>query len=62
MVWYILFIIFVPYAMLPLPLKYCIIGGFISGTAHLIIISFGKLQKIDVNLVTISFILFKSIE
>lgn len=57
MVWYMLFIIFVPYAMLPLPLKYCMIGGTISGTAHLIVISIGKLQKSNVNLVISSFIL-----
>lgn len=49
MVWYMLFIIFVPYAMLPLPLKWCMIGGMVSGVAHLIVISIVKLQKNSVN-------------
>lgn len=49
MVWYILFIIFVPYAMLPAPLKFCMIGGSISGIAHLIVISVGKLENRSVN-------------
>lgn len=40
-----LFIIFVPYAMLPLPLKWCMIAGTISASFHLIIISVIKYQK-----------------
>ncbi|XP_031625938.1 adenylyl cyclase 78C isoform X2 [Contarinia nasturtii] len=53
MVWYMLFIIFVPYAMLPAPLKFCMIGGSISGFGHLLIISTGKLQKSsDSNCIT----------
>lgn len=50
MVWYILFIIFVPYAMLPLPLKYCMIGGSVSGAAHLLVITIVKTQKNSVSL------------
>lgn len=49
MVWYMLFIIFVPYAMLPLPLKWCMVGGTISGTAHLIFMSLEKLEKSSVS-------------
>ncbi|XP_049822606.1 adenylyl cyclase 78C isoform X2 [Aethina tumida] len=40
LVWYILFIVFVPYAMLPLPLRWCMIAGCLSATGHVIIISF----------------------
>lgn len=40
-----LFVIFVPYSMLPLPLKWCIIGGSISGTSHLISITIVKMIK-----------------
>lgn len=50
MVWYMLFIIFVPYAMLPLPLKWCMVGGTISGSAHLIFISVEKFEKNNVSL------------
>lgn len=44
LVWYILFIIFVPYAMLPLPLKWCMIAGSVSAICHLTVISIIKLQ------------------
>lgn len=50
MVWYMLFILFVPYAMLPLPLKWCMVSGTISGIAHLIVISIEKLQRNSVRL------------
>lgn len=40
-----LFVIFVPYSMLPLPLKWCIIGGSLSGTSHLISITIVKMIK-----------------
>ncbi|XP_076361837.1 adenylate cyclase type 8-like isoform X2 [Tachypleus tridentatus] len=36
-VWHIFFIVFVTYAMLPLPLKWCIVGGSLSSLSHLII-------------------------
>lgn len=49
MVWYMLFIIFVPYAMLPLPLKYCMVGGTLSGVAHIIVMTVEKLQKTNVR-------------
>lgn len=45
LVWYVLFIIFVPYAMLPLPLKWCMIAGSVSALCHIIVISIIKLQK-----------------
>ncbi|KAL1490421.1 hypothetical protein ABEB36_013120 [Hypothenemus hampei] len=34
LVWYVLFIIFVSYAMLPLPLRWCIIAGCLSAVIH----------------------------
>lgn len=50
LVWYMLFIIFVPYAMLPLPLKWCMIAGTVSATEHLIVISIVKVQKNSVSI------------
>ncbi|KAH8364552.1 hypothetical protein KR084_008004, partial [Drosophila pseudotakahashii] len=47
LVWYILFVIFVPYAMLPLPLKWCVVGGTITASCHLAVITIIKLQHPD---------------
>lgn len=47
LVWYVLFIVFVPYAMLPLPLKWCMIAGIVSAACHLIVISIVKFQRLD---------------
>ncbi|CAH1183630.1 unnamed protein product [Phaedon cochleariae] len=38
LVWYILFTIFVPYAMLPLPLRWCMMAGALASIGHIIII------------------------
>ncbi|EDV96903.1 GH16533, partial [Drosophila grimshawi] len=45
LVWYILFVIFVPYAMLPLPLKWCVVGGTVTASCHLAVITINKLQS-----------------
>ncbi|XP_037906761.1 adenylyl cyclase 78C isoform X1 [Hermetia illucens] len=45
LVWYILFIIFVPYAMLPLPLKWCVIAGTVTASCHLVVISIVKFNR-----------------
>ncbi|XP_059217173.1 adenylyl cyclase 78C isoform X2 [Stomoxys calcitrans] len=45
LIWYILFVIFVPYAMLPLPLKWCVVGGTITASCHLTVITIIKMQK-----------------
>ncbi|KAM7358388.1 adenylyl cyclase 78C [Cochliomyia hominivorax] len=45
LMWYILFVIFVPYAMLPLPLKWCVVGGTITASCHLTVITIIKTQK-----------------
>lgn len=45
LVWYILFIIFVPYAMLPLPLKWCMTAGSVTAMCHLIVITIEKFNK-----------------
>lgn len=45
LVWYVLFIIFVPYAMLPLPLKWCMIAGSVSAMSHLIVITIMKVTS-----------------
>ncbi|KAJ8965962.1 hypothetical protein NQ317_009604, partial [Molorchus minor] len=39
LVWYVLFTVFVPYAMLPLPLRWCMIAGCLSSIGHIIVIS-----------------------
>lgn len=44
LVWYVLFILFVPYAMLPLPLKWCMIGGTLTAITHIIITTIAKIQ------------------
>ncbi|CAG9864998.1 unnamed protein product [Phyllotreta striolata] len=41
LVWYVLFSIFVPYAMLPLPLRWCMLAGAVASTGHIIVISVG---------------------
>nr|CAD7394066.1 unnamed protein product [Timema cristinae] len=38
-IWYVLFIVFVTYAMLPLPLRWCMILGCATGLIHLTIIA-----------------------
>lgn len=43
LVWYILFIVFVPYAMLPLPLKWCVIAGTTSSLCHLFVTSLSRM-------------------
>uniref|UniRef100_A0A182M977 adenylate cyclase n=1 Tax=Anopheles culicifacies TaxID=139723 RepID=A0A182M977_9DIPT len=42
LIWYVLFIIFVPYAMLPLPLKWCMIAGSMTAICHLLVTSLNK--------------------
>ncbi|XP_049287164.1 adenylyl cyclase 78C isoform X1 [Anopheles funestus] len=42
LIWYVLFIIFVPYAMLPLPLKWCMIAGSMTAICHLVVTSLNK--------------------
>ncbi|XP_067013810.2 adenylyl cyclase 78C [Anabrus simplex] len=39
LVWYVLFIVFVTYAMLPLPLRWCMILGCTTATVHIVISS-----------------------
>lgn len=45
LVWYMLFIVFVTYAMLPLPLKCCIMAGCTSALIHIIITSIVKFNN-----------------
>ncbi|XP_046393451.1 adenylate cyclase type 8-like isoform X2 [Ischnura elegans] len=44
LVWYILFIVFVTFAMLPLPLRWCIMAGSTTAAIHLIITCVHKFQ------------------
>lgn len=45
LVWYILFTLFVPYAMLPLPLKWCMIGGTITAITHIAVTTLANFHK-----------------
>ncbi|XP_012252308.2 adenylyl cyclase 78C [Athalia rosae] len=36
LVWYILFVVYAPYAMLPLPLRWCVLAGFGTALTHTI--------------------------
>lgn len=45
LVWYVLFIVFVTYAMLPLPLRCCIIAGCTTALLHIIATSIVKFNK-----------------
>ncbi|XP_065212348.1 adenylyl cyclase 78C-like isoform X3 [Planococcus citri] len=45
LVWYVLFIVFVTYAMLPLPLRCCIIAGCTTALVHITVTSFVKFNK-----------------
>lgn len=47
LVWYVLFTIFVPFAMLPLPLRWCMLAGFISAISHIIVISVRLYVEMD---------------
>lgn len=49
LVWYVLFIVFVTYAMLPLPLRCCIIAGCTTALVHIIVTTFVKFNKYMVS-------------
>lgn len=51
LVWYVLFIVFVPYAMLPLPLKWCVVAGSTSSICHLFVTSLARF--LDPNVVSV---------
>ncbi|KAF5286671.1 hypothetical protein FQR65_LT12475 [Abscondita terminalis] len=45
LVWYFLFIVFVPYAMLPLPLLWCMVAGCITSVGHIIVTTINLYNK-----------------
>ncbi|KAG8238917.1 hypothetical protein J437_LFUL000754, partial [Ladona fulva] len=45
LVWYVLFIVFVTFAMLPLPLRWCIMAGSATAATHLITTCVHKFQE-----------------
>lgn len=56
LVWYVLFIVFVTYAMLPLPLRCCIIAGCTTALLHIIVTSIVKFNKDMVrNMIEVNF-------
>lgn len=34
--WYILFVVYAPYAMLPLPLRWCVLAGYGTALTHMV--------------------------
>lgn len=50
LVWYVLFIVFVTYAMLPLPLRWCILAGCSTALLHILITSYTKSSKEKVTI------------
>jgi len=52
LVWYVLFIVFVTYAMLPLPLRWCILAGCSTALLHILITSYTKSSKEKVIILT----------
>lgn len=53
LVWYVLFIVFVPYAMLPLPLRWCMAAGCVSALSHIAVTSAAKFHGREDDLVKI---------
>lgn len=49
LVWYILFTLFVPYAMLPMTLKWCIIGGTITALSHIVNTAIAKFRQTKIE-------------
>jgi hypothetical protein len=49
LVWYILFTLFVPYAMLPLPLKWCMVGGTITALSHIVNTAISKFRQTKIE-------------
>ena len=36
LMWYILFVVYAPYAMLPLPLRWCVLAGYGTALTHMV--------------------------
>lgn len=49
LVWYVLFTIFAPYSMLPLPLKWCIFGGSLTALGHVLYLIITEFKTIIAN-------------
>lgn len=47
-IWYFLFILFVPYAMLPLPLRWCMIAGTVSASGHVLVSFVVEYMQVEV--------------
>ncbi|XP_011634249.1 adenylate cyclase type 8 isoform X1 [Pogonomyrmex barbatus] len=44
LMWYILFIVYAPYAMLPLPLRWCVLAGYGTALTHMVMAGISLLQ------------------
>lgn len=42
--WYILFVVYAPYAMLPLPLRWCVLAGYGTALTHMVMAGISLLQ------------------
>ncbi|XP_077277148.1 adenylyl cyclase 78C isoform X4 [Temnothorax americanus] len=43
--WYILFVVYAPYAMLPLPLRWCVLAGYGTALTHMVMAGISLLQN-----------------
>lgn len=43
--WYILFVVYAPYAMLPLPLRWCVLAGYGTALTHMVMAGISLLQS-----------------
>lgn len=44
LMWYILFVVYAPYAMLPLPLRWCVLAGYGTALTHMVLAGISLLQ------------------
>lgn len=44
LMWYILFVVYAPYAMLPLPLRWCVLAGYGTALTHMVMAGISLLQ------------------
>lgn len=44
LMWYILFVVYAPYAMLPLPLRWCVLAGYGTALTHMVMAGISLLR------------------
>lgn len=53
LVWYVLFIVFVTYGMLPLPLRWSMIAGFTTAFVHVIVTTVYRMSSHEVSVLSV---------